>query len=286
MNQESESGPPRPVQQEEMPFALVQGEPLTVVPKDLYIPPDALEVILEAFEGPLDLLLYLIKRQNLDILNIPIATITRQYMDYISMMEILKLELAAEYLVMAAMLAEIKSRMLLPRPEAEEYEDDPRAELVRRLQEYEQFKRAAEAIDELPRMERDIHAASAEPPPMREQKVLPDITLQELLLAFKDVLRRADMFSHHHIQREPLSVRERMSSILSSLKGNAFVPFYGLFKVEEGRMGVVVTFLAMLELIKESVIDVVQSEPFAPIYLKPVGAEVEPSPTTVAAEEV
>ncbi|HEY3487146.1 MAG TPA: ScpA family protein [Gammaproteobacteria bacterium] len=263
----------QPAQQDEMPFALVQGEPLTVVPKDLYIPPDALEVILEAFAGPLDLLLYLIKRQNLDILDIPIAHITRQYMDYISMMQVLKLELAAEYLVMAAMLAEIKSRMLLPRPDETAEEDDPRAELVRRLQEYERFKQAAEAIDELPRMERNLYQANAEPPLIEQKQALPDMTLQELLYAFRDVLRRAEVLSHHHIQREPLSVRERMSIILSSLKPDAFVAFTDLFKIEEGRMGVVVTFLAILELIKESVIDIVQSEPFAPIYIKPSGVE-------------
>jgi segregation and condensation protein A len=278
---------PPQAQQEEMPFALVQGEPMTVVPKDLYIPPDALEVILEAFEGPLDLLLYLIKRQNLDILDIPIAHITRQYMTYIDMMQVLKLELAAEYLVMAAMLAEIKSRMLLPRPEEGLEEDDPRAELIRRLQEYERFKQAAEAIDELPRMERDLYQANAEPPLIEQRQVLPDLTLQELLYAFKDVLRRAEMFSHHHIQREPLSVRERMSIILSSLKPDAFVAFTDLFKVEEGRMGVVVTFLAVLELIKESVIDIVQSAPFAPIYIKPSGAEPATAelPLTTEAEE-
>jgi segregation and condensation protein A len=268
-----ESKIPGQAQQEEMPFALVQGEPMTVVPKDLYIPPDALEIILEAFEGPLDLLLYLIKRQNLDILDIPIAHITRQYMDYIDMMQVLKLELAAEYLVMAAMLAEIKSRMLLPRPQEGTDEDDPRAELVRRLQEYERFKQAAEAIDELPRMERELFQANAEPPLIEQKKVLPDMSLQELLYAFRDVMRRAEMFSHHHIQREPLSVRERMSAILSSLKPDAFVAFTDLFKVEEGRMGVVVTFLAVLELIKEFMIDVVQSEPFAPIYIKPSGVE-------------
>ncbi|HEX5055574.1 MAG TPA: ScpA family protein [Gammaproteobacteria bacterium] len=278
---------PAQAQQEEMPFALVQGEPMTVVPKDLYIPPDALEVILEAFEGPLDLLLYLIKRQNLDILDIPIAHITRQYMDYIDMMQTLKLELAAEYLVMAAMLAEIKSRMLLPRPQEGSEEDDPRAELIRRLQEYERFKQAAEAIDELPRMERNLFQANAEPPMIEQRQVLPDLTLQELLYAFRDVLRRAEMFSHHHIQREPLSVRERMSIILSSLKPDAFIAFTDMFKVEEGRMGVVVTFLAVLELIKESVIDIVQSEPFAPIYIKASGAEpvTAAAPITAEAEE-
>lgn len=250
-----------------------------MVPKDLYIPPDALEVILEAFAGPLDLLLYLIKRQNLDILDIPIADITRQYMDYINMMEVLKLELAAEYLVMAAMLAEIKSRMLLPRPSAEIDEDDPRAELVRRLQEYERFRQAAEDLDILPRMERNLHQASAEPPLIEQQKPLPDLTLQELLLAFRDVLRRAEMFSHHHIQREPLSVRERMSIVLSSLKPGEFIPFSSLFKVEEGRMGVIVTFLAILELIKEAMLDIVQSEPFAPIHIKAADSSAAHSDT-------
>ncbi len=270
--------------QEEMPFALVQGEPLTLLPEDLYIPPDALEVILEAFEGPLDLLLYLIKRQNLDILHIPIAAITRQYMNYIEMMEVLKLEVAAEYLVMAAMLAEIKSRMLLPRPVSDDDEDDPRAELVRRLQEYERFKQAAESIDEIPRMERDLHQAHAEPPEVKKRLRLPDVDLQDMLMAFHDVLHRADMFSHHHIQREPLSVRERMSFVLSSLDENGFIEFRSLFKREEGRMGVVVTFLAILELIKEAVIDIVQAKPYAPIYIKPAGAEVEKDPQSPPAE--
>ncbi len=259
-----------------MPFALVQGEPLTVVPKDLYIPPDALEVILEAFEGPLDLLLYLIKRQNLDILNIPIADITKQYMDYIGLMDDLKLELAAEYLVMAAMLAEIKSRMLLPRPTESEDEDDPRAELVRRLQEYERFKTAAVNLDGLPRMERDLHQASAEPPLIEQKMPLPDLQLKELLIAFKDVLHRADMFTSHHINREPLSVRERMSIVLGAIKSDEFIEFNQLFKPEEGRMGVIVTFLAILELIKESVLDIVQTEAFAPIYIKSIGADAAP----------
>lgn len=268
-----------------MPFALVQGEPMTVIPKDLYIPPDALEVILEAFEGPLDLLLYLIKRQNLDILDIPIADITRQYMSYISMMHVLRLDLAAEYLVMAAMLAEIKSRMLLPRPVEVEDENDPRAELVRRLQEYERYKQAAEDLDALPRLERDVFQASGEPPLLEQKKPLPDISLQELLIAFKDVLKRAEMFSHHHINRELLSVRERMSNVLSALMQGEFVEFRTLFKVEEGRLGVVVTFLAVLELIKESLIDIVQSEPFAPIYLKPASSEhVMPSAEPQAAD--
>ena len=270
--------------QEEMPFAIVQGEPLTVLPQDLYIPPDALEVILEAFEGPLDLLLYLIKRQNLDILDIPIAEITKQYTDYISMMGMLRLELAAEYLVMAAMLAEIKSRMLLPRPVEADDEDDPRAELVRRLQEYERFKKAAEDIENLPRLERDLFLASAKPPELERRQPLPEITLRELLLAFRDVVNRAEMFAHHNVHREALSVRERMSSVLEALRGKEFVLFTDLFNAEEGRLGVVVTFLAMLELIKESLVDIVQSDVFAPIHLKP--REAVDSEETANSEQI
>lgn len=251
-----------------MPFAIVQGEPMAVLPEDLYIPPDALEVFLDTFEGPLDLLLYLIKRQNLDILDIPIAGITRQYMEYIDMMEEIRFELAAEYLVMAAMLAEIKSRMLLPRPESIDEEDDPRAELIRRLQEYERFKQAAENLDEIPRLEREIHLAHAESPPLDQTRPEPEVDLRELLLAFKELLSRADKYTHHQISREPLSIRERMSNILAVLEGDSFTDFVTLFKVEEGRRGIVVTFMALLELLKESLIDLVQSEHFAPIYVK------------------
>jgi segregation and condensation protein A len=255
--------------QSEMPFAIVEGEPLTQLPMDLYIPPDALEVILDAFEGPLDLLLYLIKRQNIDILNIPIAQITHQYMQYIEVMRELQLELAAEYLVMAAMLAEIKSRMLLPRPAGQgEEEEDPRAELVRRLQEYERFKQAAQDIEDLPRLERDVFQASAEMCERKVVEILPDVTLRELLLSFHEVLSRADMFAHHHVQREPLSVRQRMSDVLARLQDGEFVEFTRLFTPEEGRMGVVVTFLALLELIREMLLDLVQAEPFAPIHVK------------------
>ncbi len=255
--------------QAELPLAVVQGEPLTELPQDLYIPPDALEVFLEAFEGPLDLLLYLIRRQNLDILDIPIAEITRQYMEYIELMKELRLELAAEYLVMAAMLAEIKSRMLLPRPAASEEgeEEDPRAELVRRLQEYERFKKAAEDLDALPRMERDTFPVRAEVPDRRVVKLVPEVTLKELLLAFQEVMRRAELFSHHHVQREPLSVRERMTQVLESLQGGGHVEFTALFRPEEGRTGVVVTFLAVLELVKEQLVRLSQNEPFAPIYV-------------------
>ncbi len=255
--------------QAEMPFAVVAGEPVTTLPQDLYIPPYALQVFLEAFEGPLDLLLYLIRRQNIDILDIPIAEITKQYVQYIELMNELQLELAGEYLLMAAMLAEIKSRMLLPRPEMqEEEEEDPRAELVRRLQEYERYKKAAEDISDLPRLERDVFIASAEAPERKVVAQLPDVTLKELLLAFHDVLRRAEMFSNLHMQREPLSVRQRMSEILSRIKSSTFTGFSDLFDPEEGRMGVAVTFIAILELLKEAVIEVVQSDEYKPLHVR------------------
>jgi len=259
-------------EQQELPLAFVHGKPLTVLPRDLYIPPEALEVFLEAFEGPLDLLLYLIRRQNLDILEINVAQITEQYMQYVELMDAMQFELAAEYLVMSAMLAEIKSRMLLPRQaSASEEEGDPRADLIRRLQEYEQFKQAAEDIDALPRLERDVFVAAAEPPELRRARPQPQVELRELLIAFGDVMRRAAMTVSHHVQRERLSTRERMSQILERLKTPQFVPFVSLFRVEEGRMGVVVTFLAIMELIKESLIEMVQSEPFGPIHVKPRG---------------
>ena len=255
--------------QGEMPFAVVDGEPVTELPQDLYIPPYALQVFLEAFEGPLDLLLYLIRRQNLDILDIPIAEITRQYVQYIEVMKELQLELAGEYLLMAAMLAEIKSRMLLPRPETEEVEEeDPRAELVRRLQEYERFKKAAEDLSSLPRLERDVQVATVDAPERKVTTQLPDITLKELLLAFHDVLKRAEMFSNLHVQREPLSVRQRMSEILVRIKAGTFSGFADLFDPEEGRMGVAVTFIAILELLRESVVEVVQPEPYAPLHVR------------------
>lgn len=274
------TGPGAPAQGE-MPFAIVEGEPVTQLPRDLYIPPYALEVFLEAFEGPLDLLLYLIRRQNIDILDIPIAEISRQYVKYIDLMKELQFELAGEYLVMAATLAEIKSRMLLPRSqEIEEDEDDPRAELVRRLQEYERFKQAAQDLDSLERLERDVIGAQAE---VEERKVvtkLPDITLKELLIAFKEALERSDMFAHHHVQMEPLSVRERMSDVLLAIQHERFADFVRLFKPEEGRRGVTVTFLAILELIKESLIDVVQSEPFGPIHVRAATRQMsETAPT-------
>jgi segregation and condensation protein A len=261
--------PEPPPEQVEMPFAVVNGEPISQLPRDLYIPPQALEVFLEAFEGPLDLLLYLIRRQNLDILDIPLAEITRQYMQYIELMQDLQLELAGEYLVMAATLAEIKSRMLLPRPKLdEEGDEDPRAELVRRLQEYERFKRAAESIDALPRLERDVWSVSAELKERQVVRALPQITLQEMLVAFKEVVARAEMFAHHHIQRERLSVGERMSDILAALRAGAFVPFMQLFRPQEGRMGVTVTFVAILELMREGLIDIVQAQPYAPLHVR------------------
>jgi segregation and condensation protein A len=258
--------------QTEMPFAVVDGEPVTELPHDLYIPPQALEVFLEAFEGPLDLLLYLIRRQNLDILNIPILEITRQYTRYIELMHEMQLELAGEYLVMAAMLAEIKSRMLLPRPVSEEEDDhDPRAELVRRLQEYERFKKAAEDLDELPRLERDTFPADVEMCERRVVEILPEVTLKELLLSFRDVLSRAEMFAHHHIQREPLSVRQRMTEVLDGISADSFITFDKLFRPEEGRLGVVVTFIALLELLRERLIELVQAEPFAAIHVRASG---------------
>ncbi|NIL94267.1 MAG: segregation/condensation protein A [Woeseiaceae bacterium] len=255
--------------QSEMPFAVVDGEPVTALPQDLYIPPYALQVFLEAFEGPLDLLLYLIRRQNIDILDIPIAEITEQYVQYIELMKEMQLELAGEYLLMAAMLAEIKSRMLLPRPQTvEEEEEDPRAELVRRLQEYERFKKAAQDISDLPRLERDTFVASADAPERKVVTQLPDVTLKELLLAFHDVLKRAEMFSNLHLQREPLSVRQRMSEILSRINANEFAGFSDLFDPEEGRMGVAVTFIAILELLKETLIEVVQAEEFSTLHVR------------------
>ncbi|MEH6635237.1 MAG: ScpA family protein [Halioglobus sp.] len=256
-------------QQGEMPFAVVMGQAVTELPKDLYIPPQALEVFLEAFEGPLDLLLYLIKRQNLDILEIDVSKITEQYMHYVDLMDAMQFELAGEYLLMAAMLAEIKSRMLLPRStEIEDDEEDPRAQLIRRLQEYERFKKVAEDIEEMPRVERDTWVGSANPPDINRARTDPDVDMRELLLALGEVLRRADMFESHHIQREALSTRERMSEVLDRLSGQQFVPFVSLFTSEEGRLGVVVTFLAIMELIKESLVEIVQSESFGPIHVK------------------
>lgn len=280
--------------QEELPLAVVKGQAVESLPTDLYIPPEAMEVFLEAFEGPLDLLLYLIRRENLDILDIPVAEITRQYVEYIELMQELKLELAAEYLVMSAMLAEIKSRMLLPRPVSEDEDElDPRAELVRRLQEYERYKQAAEDINELPRMGRDTWQAEAEGPVQQVVKLPPEVDLQDLITAFQDVMKRASMYAHHHVQMESLSVRERMTTVLGMVNTDSFTRFQDLFTVEEGRMGVVVSFLAILELVKESLLELSQSEPFAPIHVKAAArvdeaeaeaeTEAEPEPDNKAA---
>jgi segregation and condensation protein A len=260
--------------QAEMPFAVVQGRPYTEIPHDLYIPPDALEVILEAFEGPLDLLLYLIRRQNLDVLDIPIAEITRQYIEYIELLQDLQFELAAEYLVMAAILAEIKSRMLLPRPSGDDNEeDDPRAELVRRLQEYERFKQAGEDLDLLPRLERDFWVAEAHVSDRSIVRIPPEVDLKEVLDALRDVMSRAELFTSHQIESEPLSIRERMSMIISTLKDTPYIEFQRLFTPEEGRRGVVVSFLALMELCRERLVDLVQNETLGRIYVKAPGAE-------------
>ena len=269
-------------QQQEMPLATVLGQPVLEIPKDLYIPPDALEVILDAFEGPLDLLLYLIRRQNLDILDIPVAEITRQYVRYIEVMREMRFELAAEYLVMAAILAEIKSRMLLPRPPSEEgLEADPRADLVRRLQEYERYKKAAEDLDTLPRQERDTTVVAAYVPDRAAVRLPPPVDMKEMLLALHDVLKRAELFTQHAIKRDALSVRQRMGELLERMADGAFHRFESLFTVEEGRLGVVVTFLGLLTLAKEQLDDIVQEAPLAPIYVKSL-ASAEGTPAVVA----
>jgi segregation and condensation protein A len=248
----------------------VGNAPYTNLPQDLYIPPEALEVFLDAFEGPLDLLLYLIKKQNLNVVDIPIAEITRQYMEYVALMQEMRFDLAAEYMVMASTLAEIKSRLLLPRPSIEDEggEDDPRAELVRRLQEYERYKQAAADLDELPRSGRDFFVASAESCQREIKRVYPEVQLQDLLAAMGEALQRAEYFDHHQVEREILSVRERMGQLLERLTGDRFTPFGDLFVKREGSLGVVVTFLAVLELVRESLLDLVQAEPYAPIHVR------------------
>jgi segregation and condensation protein A len=250
--------------------AIVNGAPITRLPEDLYIPPDALEVFLETFEGPLDLLLYLIRRQNLSIIDIPVADITRQYIAYIGMMNVLHIELAGEYLLMAALLAEIKSRMLLPKPatEHDEGEMDPRAELIRRLREYERFKTAAERIDALPRLERNSFEVGVDTGSLKVKKVYPEVDLREVLLAFQEVLRRAERSTRHQIQREPLSVRARMAAILDRLRAAASVPFAELFERHEGRPGAVVALLAILELSKERIIEILQEQPLGDLYIR------------------
>lgn len=255
-------------QQQEMPLALVKGQPVLQMPQDLYIPPDALEVFLEAFEGPLDLLLYLIRRQNLDILDIPVAEITRQYVDYIGVMQDMRFELAAEYLVMAAILAEIKSRMLLPRPEGDTEEDDPRAALVRRLQDYARFRHASEVLALRPQFGRDVLPLAVALPPDERPPAQVAVSLDELLAAMTDVLARSALSAHHHVHREPLSVRERMSLILERLATGEFTALDTLLDAAEGRPGVVVSFIAILELTREHLIDLAQNEAYGPIYLR------------------
>ena len=268
VNNSSLVEPQEPVQQK-LPLAFLHGKAVIDTPEDLYIPPDALEVILETFEGPLDLLLYLIKKHKLDILELSIFSITEQYVRYVEMMSEFQLELAGEYLVMAALLAQIKSRLLLPKHEELEEEEDPRAELIRRLQEYEQFKKAAENLDEIPRVGREIFTAYALMAEQEEpSQLLPDVELKDLLLALSDVMARAKTFEHHQITAEALSTRERMSLILAKLsKAGTQLPFTALFTVEEGRSGVVVSFIAMLELIKEGLITCLQVEPATQIYI-------------------
>lgn len=256
--------------QQPLPLAFVRGEAVLERPEDLYIPPDALEVLLDAFEGPLDFLLYLIRKHKFDIVQLPVLEITQQYMEYIELMQEMNFELAAEYLVMAAMLAEIKSRLLLPKHrESDEDEADPRAELIRRLQEYEVFKQAASDLDELPRQERDYFSGQAKlADNFQPLVILPEVALEELVLALKDIMKRASDFQHHHIKREQMSTRERMSRILMLLQHKDYLPFEACFELEEGREGVVVSFLAILELSKEKLITLTQVALFGPIHLK------------------
>ncbi len=255
------------------PIATVKGQAVVDFPKDLYIPPDAMKVFLSAFEGPLDFLLYLIRKQNIDILDIPITEVTRQYMEYIDLMQDLSLELAAEYLVMAAILAEIKSRMLLPRvADSENAEEDPRAELVRRLQEYERFKQAAQDLEQLPRTDRNTFLVEADSDHIDIIKPVPHVELRDLVQALVEVLKRAEYNARHQIQMSALSIREKMSLILFTVQDKEHIAFASLFDLKEGRLGIVVTFLAMLELLKESLIEFIQTAPFAPIYLKSKGA--------------
>ncbi len=253
--------------------AIVRGQALTRLPADLYIPPDALAVILETFEGPLDLLLYLIRRQNLDILEISVSAVTDQYMRYIKLMAALELDLAGEYLLMAATLAEIKSGLVLPRPAAaEDDEEDPRAELVRRLREYERFKAAAQKLDDVPRMERDMYLARAARPHVVAERAEPDVALSELLAAFTEAMQRAQLHRHHEVTRELLSVRKRMTEVLARLDdASSFVAFTRLFNPSEGRHGLIVTFLALMQLLQDGLIEVVQSRAYAPIHIRAQG---------------
>ncbi|QMT60421.1 ScpA family protein [Legionella sp. PC997] len=250
--------------------AIIDGKELTELPDDLFIPPDALEVLLDSFSGPLDLLLYLIRKQNIDILDIPIVSITKQYLHYIQLMECRRLELAADYLLMAAMLAEIKSRLLLPAPptSGEEEEEDPRMSLVRKLQAYEQIKVAAELLDALPRQERDHFQIQIVPSELERIIVHPDVQLEDLIAAMKSLLQREEQTSHHQVSREVLSVRERMSHVLALLQEHNVLEFSQLFSIEEGRIGLVVSLLAILELARQSLIVITQNEAFSSIHLQ------------------
>ena len=254
--------------QEEIVLATVQGKEVTSLPEDLYVPPNSLKIFLDTFAGPLDLLLYLIRKQNLDVLDIDVAKITEQYISYIDLMESFEIELAGDYLVMAAYLAELKSRMLLPRPKENEEEEDPRADLMRRLQEYQRFKEAAAKIDLLPRLNRDFYLAGAKLPEFEALTPIAELPMEELTFALAEVMRRVDQSKAHLINFEQLSTRERMTEILERMRNETFIEFYSLFSSEEGRMGVVVTFLAVLELLKDSLIEIVQSEEFAPIHIR------------------
>lgn len=255
-------------------IARVAGEPYADLPQDLYIPPDALEVILDTFEGPLDLLLYLIRRQNLNILDIPVALITEQYLEYIRLMDQMRFDLAAEYLVMAAWLAEIKSRLLLPKPPSEEGEDaaDPRAELVRRLQAYAEVQQAAQNLDALPRMHRDVFPAQAQPMEF-EAPVQAPPELRELLLALGELLQRAELLQSHKITAEPLSVRERMSRVIEKMSELKQASLMELWDVGEGRKGLLVTFLATLELVRNGLLQLAQDAPYAPVHIRLAGAQ-------------
>ena len=254
--------------QEEIVLATVQGKEVTSLPEDLYVPPNSLKIFLDTFAGPLDLLLYLIRKQNLDVLDIDVAKITEQYISYIDLMESFEIELAGDYLVMAAYLAELKSRMLLPRPKENEEEEDPRAELMRRLQEYQRFKEAAAKIDLLPRLNRDFYLAGAKLPEFEALTPIAELPMEELTFALAEVMRRVDQSKAHLINFEQHSTRERMTEILERMRNETFIEFYSLFNSEEGRMGVVVTFLAVLELLKDSLIEIVQSEEFGPIHIR------------------
>ena len=254
--------------QQELVLATVQGKNLTSFPEDLYVPPNSLKILLNSFSGPLDFLLYLIKKQNVDILDIDVADITQQYINYVDLMDAMQVELAGDYLVMAAYLAELKSRMLLPKPREEAKEDDPRADLIRRLQEYQRFKEAAAKLDEIPRLNRDFFSASAKLPEFQVESPLVELSLEDLAITLGEVMQRVEQSKSHLINLEQLSTRERMTLILERMKEESFIEFSSLFTLKEGRVGVVITFLAILELLKDSLIEIVQSEEFGPIHIK------------------